>query len=114
MKPAMPSLNIRTFIDFGLAGLVDEIPTLIRDARLQLHTNDIGLVLLVDPDAKHYHSYGKRREPYMAELFMQVPLDTLAHWHKVPPVGEVPVMVFFQDHVFSFLYVLQGTEGVLQ
>ncbi len=114
MTPVMPSADVKSFLDCGLGGLEDEIPTLIREARLQLKDNDVGVCILVDPDAKRYHSYTKRREPYMVELFMQVPLKTLQVWRSKPPPGEVPVIVFFRDHVFSFLYVLQGTEGVLQ
>jgi hypothetical protein len=109
----MPAPDVRAFIALGLAALINEIPILIRDARLQLGKNDIGLVINVDPDGRRYFSQAKPREPLGAELFMQVTLKTLKVFQTKPPPGEVPTMVFFKNHVFAFLYVLQNTEAVL-
>jgi hypothetical protein len=109
---AMPSEDVKMFIGLGLAGLIDEIPVLIQDARLSMGINDVALAIFVDPDAKRYNSYAKPRLALRADLMGQISTEAMTRFDP-QPIGEVPIMVSFRDHVFVFDYILQGTSGVL-
>ncbi len=110
----VPSDDVREFIRLGLAALIDAIPVLIRNARLQMGKNDIALAIFVDPDGKRYNSYAKPRLDLFDDLVEgKMSREILQRFEPPLSILEVPVFVSYRDNQFAFYYILQGTAGVL-
>jgi hypothetical protein len=110
----------RQFVDAGLHWLTSALDEKIRAGRLACRTNDIAMLVLVDP-AKHDEGkvWSVMREDLYQDLTATHPqaLQTRGKLALKPlDLHEVPVVVYYgDDTIFSFYYALdkKSTAGIL-
>jgi hypothetical protein len=115
MTPKMGE-DIRYLLAQGLQPLVDAIPVLIREGRLELGDNDIAIACFVDDDGKHTTTYAKNRVLIYNDLKNFIATFEMRNLFLVPPnENHVPVFVHFRGDQFAFIYIIPNTDtaGVL-
>ncbi len=106
----------RSFVDLGLAWVVDRLPERVRNARLRHGTNDIVLIIFPQGDNQTADVFSGTRQQLIEDLLAaDPPLPvTLARIAEPCPVGEVWAVVYMADGVYSMSVASPAnTTGVL-
>jgi hypothetical protein len=105
--------SLRFFLDQGLGGLIQDIPGIIRNGRLKIGVNDVGVAIFFKGAEGHYTSYVQRRLQLRADMVGFVSPKLLSCFDPPEHIMEVPVFVHFEGNYFAFVYQMEGTQGVL-